>query len=64
MIDLPMALALSLRWREPEERSPRFRTARRITRAVRNAAREWHRASEEEWLTRIERPFSHPTHTP
>ena len=58
MINQPIAQALNLRWQEPEEKPPRLRRARRIALTVRRVAAEWHRAAENEWLVRIERPFS------
>jgi hypothetical protein len=64
MIDLPVALTLGPRWREPKDKGPRFRRTRQVAFAVRRFAREWHRGSSEEWRIHFERPFSGPEHTP
>jgi hypothetical protein len=59
MIDLPIALALKLRWREPRE-ADRILRARRFAVAARRLARKWRRVSSEEWLMRFEQPPGRP----
>jgi hypothetical protein len=63
MIDLPMSLALYLRRREPEERTPRFRRARRIGRAVLTVARDGTEPRRRRGSRRSS-AVSDPSHTP
>jgi hypothetical protein len=57
MTDLSIETTHDLCRRDSEKKGSRLGRARRIALAVQRSAREWHQASEGEWLARAERPF-------